>query len=99
MRDLKDCPMAMLMFHARQPFYSPGSLHGLYNQIAFLRQAGAVTVQCMAHTPALAGRANSEDTFTGGRVIARIGRRAVSDLEQDGNHVIVIEGKRHGSAS
>ena len=44
--------MAMLMFHARQPFYSPGSLHGLYNQIAFLRQAGAVTVQCMAHTPA-----------------------------------------------
>ena len=81
--------MAMLMFHDGQPFSSKGSLYGLRNQIAFLRRAGAVTVQCTAHTPAV-GTREVEATFQSGRVISRIGRTPVAEWQIDGNHVTVI---------
>src|SRR5204862_8099183 len=53
MHQHKICPMAMMMFHAGQPFYTPGGLYGLANQVEFLRQAGAVSVQVTTHVPAV----------------------------------------------
>lgn len=87
MHEQKICPMAMLMYHEGQPFYSRGSLYGLSNQIAFLRQAGAITVQCTVHIPAL-GTREYEPTHETGRVIARVGLQAVPDCHLDGNHVL-----------
>jgi len=49
----KISPMAMKMFHEGQPFYTRNALYGLYNQIKFLREAGAVSVQCTVHGPAV----------------------------------------------
>jgi radical SAM superfamily enzyme YgiQ (UPF0313 family) len=90
MRELKIAPMAMLMFHAGQPFHSRSSLYGLHNQIAFLRRAGAVTVQCTAHTPA-PGTRELEETYRSGRVLSHAGGRPIRDFEFDGNHVVVLE--------
>lgn len=84
----KICPMAMLMYHQGQPFRSADSLYGLVNQVSFLRRAGAVTVQCTAHSPAV-GTREFEAAFASGKVIARIGARAVRESEVDGNHVIM----------
>ena len=44
MDTLDIAPMAMMMYHEGQPFYSRGSLYGLVNQVDFLR-AGAISVQ------------------------------------------------------
>jgi radical SAM superfamily enzyme YgiQ (UPF0313 family) len=91
MRDLKISPMPMLMFHSGQPFYTPGSLYGLANQIEFLRTAGAVSLQCTAHTPA-PGTREYEATYLTGRVIARTGHTPIREAEIDGNHVVVAAG-------
>ena len=88
MHEHKICPMAMLMFHNGQPFYSRGSLYGLANQVEFLRRAGAITVQCTVHTPAI-GTREYEATFETGRVIARIGDYTVRESDIDGSHVTV----------
>jgi radical SAM superfamily enzyme YgiQ (UPF0313 family) len=83
-------PMAMMMFHETQPFASPGSLAGITNQIDFLRNAGAVTVQVTIHNPA-AGTREYERTFESGRVLARLGKREISQsLYYDGNHLLVL---------
>src|SRR6266511_1484996 len=92
MRDLKIAPMAMLMFHGRQPFYTDKSLYGLYNQLEFLRRAGAVSIQCAAHTP-VQGTREFEATYLAGRVISHAGRYAIPDAHIDGNHVIVVDGE------
>jgi radical SAM superfamily enzyme YgiQ (UPF0313 family) len=88
MRELKISPMAMMMFHDGQPFYTRSSLYGLANQIEFLRRAGAVSMQCTVHNPAV-GTREYEGAFAAGRVLAQIGRYVVSDTIHDGNHVMV----------
>jgi len=88
MRDLKISPMAMLMFHGGQPYYTRSSLYGLANQVEFLRRAGAVSVQCTAHIPAV-GTREYETMYTSGRVIDQIGSYAPSESKFDGNHVTV----------
>jgi radical SAM superfamily enzyme YgiQ (UPF0313 family) len=88
----KICPMAMLMFHEGQPFYSRDSLYGLANQVSFLRRAGAITVQCSVHTPAV-GTREFEATYETGRVIARVGDYAIRESDVDGSHV-VVDGSR-----
>lgn len=88
MHQHKICPMAMLMFHDGQPFYRRGSLYGLANQVVFLRRAGAITMQCTVHTPAIGSR-EYEAAFETGRVIARIGNYRVRESDIDGNHVVV----------
>ena len=87
MHQNKICPMAMMMYHDGQPFYRRGSLYGLANQIAFLRKAGAITVQCTVHIPAV-GTREYEPTHDSGRVIARVGGQAVPEYHLDGNHVL-----------
>jgi Radical SAM superfamily len=52
----KISPMAMMMFHEGQPYYTRNALYGLYNQIKFLREAGAVSMQCTVHGPAVGTR-------------------------------------------
>jgi radical SAM superfamily enzyme YgiQ (UPF0313 family) len=88
MRQLKISPMAMLMYHDGQPYYTPDSLYGLANQVEFLRRAGAVSMQCTAHTPA-PGTREYDDIYAGGRVIKQIGRYRLPEAAIDGNHVVV----------
>jgi hypothetical protein len=88
MRELKISPMAMMMFHDGQPFYTREASYGLANQIDFLRRAGAVSIQCTAHTPAV-GTREYERTYETGRVISRLGRWVVPEAKIDGNHVVV----------
>lgn len=84
------CPMAMMMFHAGQPFHTPGQLYGLSNQMEFLRQAGAISVQVTTHSPAV-GTREYENTFASGKVLSRVGSYEVSDAAIDGNHVLVAD--------
>jgi radical SAM superfamily enzyme YgiQ (UPF0313 family) len=84
----KISPMAMIMFHDGQPFYTPKSLYGLYNQADFLRRAGAISLQCTVHIPAI-GTREFEKTFESGRVLDRLGNYTIPPAKMDGNHVLV----------
>jgi hypothetical protein len=81
-------PMAMMMYHEGQPYRSPGSLYGLRNQVAFLREAGAISVQLTVHIPAV-GTREYEKTYDTGQVLASLGGWRVPESAIDGNHVIV----------
>ncbi len=85
----KIAPMAMLMYHEGQPFRTPGQLYGLANQVEFLRRAGAISIQCTVHTPAV-GTREYENTYDTGRVVARLGDYRVPESKLDGNHVVVF---------
>ena len=89
MHELKISPMAMIMFHDGQPCYSRGSLYGLWNQARFLRDAGAISLQCTVHTPAV-GTREYEETYRTGRVIGSVGRYTIPESKIDGNHVLVV---------
>ena len=94
MRQLKIAPMAMMIFHGTQPFRSdPPSLYGLANQIAFLREAGAVTVQCTAHLAAV-GTREFDGLMESRRVISHVNGREIDDVLHDGNHVTMPEGEQ-----
>jgi radical SAM superfamily enzyme YgiQ (UPF0313 family) len=84
----KISPMAMIMFHAGQPYYTRGSLYGLANQAEFLRRAGAVSLQCTVHIPAVGSR-EYEQTYETGRVLRSLGRYTIPESRIDGNHVLV----------
>jgi radical SAM superfamily enzyme YgiQ (UPF0313 family) len=86
-------PMAMLMFHDGQPFYSRGSLYGLVNQVDFLRRAGAISIQCTVHNPAV-GTRETEKTYQSGRVLKALGRYVIPESKFDGNHVMVAGSNR-----
>ncbi len=91
MHEQKIAPMAMVMFHNGQPYYSRGSLYGLFNQADFLRKAGAVSFQCTAHGPAI-GTREFEPTHHTGRVFKALGRYRIPESKFDGNHVMVLDG-------
>jgi radical SAM superfamily enzyme YgiQ (UPF0313 family) len=89
MHQHKIMPMAMMMFHEGQPFYTKHSLYGIANQIDFLRQAGAVSLQLTIHCPAL-GTREWERTFATGAVLKRLGNYDIRGARYyDGNHVLV----------
>jgi hypothetical protein len=81
-------PMAMLMFHEGQPFYSRNSLYGLANQVDFLRRAGAISIQCTVHNPAV-GTREVEKTYRTGKVLKQLGGYLIPESKADGNHVMV----------
>ena len=85
----KIAPMAMMMFHEGQPYRTKDSLYGLKNQIGFLRRAGAISIQCTVHTPAV-GTREYETTFKTGKVIRYLGNREIPASKFDGNHVLVL---------
>lgn len=89
MHQLKICPIAMMMYHEGQPFYTRDSMYGLVNQINFLRKAGAIGVQCTVHFPAI-GTREFEAAFASGGVIKSVGAYQISDADFDGNHVVVV---------
>lgn len=82
-------PMAMMMYHDGQPFYTPRSLYGLANQVDFLRQAGAISVQVTLHTPAI-GTREYENTYASGKVLAGLGDYPILNRHIDGNHATVL---------
>jgi radical SAM superfamily enzyme YgiQ (UPF0313 family) len=86
MHQHKISPMAMIMFHEGQPYHTPGSLYGLANQAAFLRDAGAISLQCTVHSPAV-GTREFEKTLDTGRVIKRLAGYQIPEAKYDGNHV------------
>lgn len=88
----KISPMAMMMYHDGQPFYSRDSLYGLANQIDFLRRAGAISVQCTVHTPAV-GTREFEKAFATGRAFRTLGDYTIPQSKFDGNHVIMGGGE------
>jgi radical SAM superfamily enzyme YgiQ (UPF0313 family) len=92
LREHKISPMAMMMFHSGQPYHSPGALYGLANQVRFLREAGAVSVQCTVHSPAV-GTREQEATIATGTVMASVGRYVIPESKFDGNHVILFAGE------
>jgi hypothetical protein len=84
----KISPMAMIMFHDGQPFYTAKSMYGLANQAEFLRRAGAISLQCTVHIPAI-GTREFERTFNSGKVLDRLGNYKIPSAKMDGNHVLV----------
>lgn len=86
-------PMAMLMFHEGQPFYTRKSLYGLANQVDFLRRAGAISIQCTVHNPAV-GTREVEKTYQTGRVLKELGDYVIPESKFDGNHVMVDGAER-----
>lgn len=84
----KICPMAMMMYYDGQPYHTTDSLHGITNQIDFLRKAGAVSVQVTLHTPAI-GTKEYEQTYDTGKVLAGVGNYPIVNRHIDGNHAIV----------
>jgi radical SAM superfamily enzyme YgiQ (UPF0313 family) len=85
----KIAPMAMMMFHEGQPYRTKDSLYGLKNQVDFLRRAGAISIQCTVHSPAV-GTREYETTLNTGRVLRQLGNRAIPASKLDGNHVLVL---------
>jgi radical SAM superfamily enzyme YgiQ (UPF0313 family) len=92
MHRYKISPMAMIMFHDGQPYYTPDKLYGLYNQVEFLRRAGAISMQCTVHIPAV-GTREYEKTYDTGRVLDRLGKYRIPEAKIDGNHVLVTGDK------
>lgn len=88
----KILPMAMMMFHDGQPFYTPGSLYGIANQVDFLRKAGAVTVQVTIHTPAV-GTREYEKTFQENKVLERVGTLNTRGAGFYSGNYVLIDGK------
>jgi hypothetical protein len=92
LHQVKISPMAMIMFHDGQPYHTPGQLYGLANQADFLRRAGAISLQCTVHTPAV-GTREFEKTYETGRVVQRLGGYQVPEAKFDGNHVLLAGGE------
>jgi radical SAM superfamily enzyme YgiQ (UPF0313 family) len=86
-------PMAMLMFHEGQPFYTRNSLYGLANQVDFLRRSGAISIQCTVHNPAV-GTREVEKTYQSGRVLKQLGGYIIPESKYDGNYVMVDGAER-----
>lgn len=84
----KIMPMAMMMYHDGQPFHTRDSLYGISNQMRFLHKAGAISVQCTVHVPAV-GTKEYERTFDSGKVFSQLGDTTLEDRYFDGNHIVV----------
>ncbi|MFH0983649.1 MAG: radical SAM protein [Planctomycetota bacterium] len=81
------CPMPMMMHHDGQPLYTRNGPYGLLNQVRFLRQHGAPSLQVTVLTPAV-GTRSYEANFENGSVFDRVGGRPVLQYQFDGNHVV-----------
>jgi len=80
-------PMPMMMHAPNQPLLSRGNLSGLLNQVQFLRNAGAGTVQVTNLIPAV-GTKWFETHYDDGEVFDSVGGERVAERFHDGNHVI-----------
>lgn len=94
MHENRIAPMAMIMYHDGQPFATKDSLYGLSNQVRFLRDAGAVSLQCTVHSPAV-GTKEWEPSFEKHGVLESAGPEKIDDRHYDGSHVIVKGQESH----
>jgi len=81
------CPMPMMMHHDGQPLYTRDGLYGLLNQVAFLRKAGALSMQVTVLTPAV-GTRSYDANFEKKLVFDTVGGQPVLQYQFDGNHVV-----------
>ncbi len=81
-------PMVMMIHSDAQPLRSePGDLSGLLNQARYAFDHGAVSYQCTYLGPAV-GTRDFEPAAKSGAIYERVGRRAIPQAYQDGNHVV-----------
>ncbi len=81
-------PMVMLMHYDGQPLRTGGNdLRGLMNQVAFVQRHGAVSVQCLLHSPAI-GTKDFERMFREGVIIRSVGGVPVDESYYDATHAI-----------
>ncbi|MCH7527678.1 MAG: B12-binding domain-containing radical SAM protein [Planctomycetes bacterium] len=81
------CPMPMMMHHDGQPLYTRKGVYGLLNQVAFLRKAGAQSMQVTVLTPSV-GTRSYESSFEKRLVFDTVGGHPVIEHQFDGNHVV-----------
>ncbi len=81
-------PMPMMMHFDKQPLRGPkGKLEGILDQIDFLREHGANSVQITYNSPSI-GSEDYKKHFENGRVLAKAGKMDVESYLFDGNHVV-----------
>lgn len=90
MRRQRILPMAMMMHFDGQPLWTnDGSMRGLLNQVRFLYNAGAASVQCTVLGPA-PGTKDYDQVLQSGIILKTLGNQEVVDYLWDGNHVISV---------
>jgi radical SAM superfamily enzyme YgiQ (UPF0313 family) len=88
------CPMVMIMHHDGQPLEDPKKRSGLIDQVRYLKDIGAVSMQITVASPAYGSRWIN-DLYTKNQMYSSIAGRPVVDSDFDGIHVIVTS---HSSA-
>lgn len=89
MRKERILPMAMMMHYDGQPMRSKDSMAGILNQVKFLFDKGAASVQVTVLGPA-AGTKDYDDVMKRGIIFKTLDGQRVDDYLWDGNHVISI---------
>jgi radical SAM superfamily enzyme YgiQ (UPF0313 family) len=90
MRRQRILPMAMMMHFDGQPLLTrDGSMRGLLNQVKFLYDAGAASVQVTVLGPA-SGTKDYDQVMQSGIILKTLGNQVVEDALWDGNHVISV---------
>ena len=80
--------MPMMIHYDGQPLRGPpGKLIGLLDQVDFLRECGAVTVQ-VSYLQPITGSADEVPTYKAGKVFSRVGNLPIEDRHYDGNHIV-----------
>jgi len=80
-------PMPMMMHFDGQPLKTNSSLEGILDQVEFLRNHGAQSIQVTYNTPSI-GSKDYFEHFERGKVLEQIGDLKVGWKFFDGNHVI-----------
>ncbi|MEK6934406.1 MAG: radical SAM protein [Nanoarchaeota archaeon] len=84
-------PMPMMMHYDGQPFRSEdGSLDGILNQVKFLEEHGAPSMQVTYLGPSI-GSKDYKRLFEEGNILTKVGNMDVDWWLWDGNHVISTE--------
>lgn len=81
-------PMPMMMHFDGQPLNSKnGNLEGILDQVKFLREHGAQTIQVTYNSPSIGSKGYSTH-FNSGTVLTKAGDLDVGWFLYDGNHVV-----------
>jgi radical SAM superfamily enzyme YgiQ (UPF0313 family) len=93
LHELGIAPMPMMMHHDGQPLLSRSGLHGLINQVRWLRKAGAAGLQVLMLTPAPGSR-QYDQVYTSGGVFESVAGRPVEPRMLDGSYVVASQEAR-----
>ncbi len=87
LNDLGIAAHPMMMHHDGQPLWTRQGLYGLLNQVRYLRQRGAMSMQVTFLTPMI-GTKGYEQPYDEGMVLRHVGSQFIDDHKYDGNHCI-----------